>query len=412
MRDEQTGNIQDKTFQRCGGMKFALEKPHKSVITGLLVLAALSVCLFAKAELIPEEEISNGLKAYAKYKNLIGDIHTHSNFTDGNESPDFTLRYARDVSKLDFTCLTDHAELLAKCDDATIAYYRNLPQKYDEPGKFCVLFGYEWTAWMNNHTHRCVYSLDSNLPIIGSLEPGATEIEGLWEKLSGYDFITIPHVTVRGTVEFWKSYNPKIEPIVEFYNKWGNSFGLEYTRPVPEQNLEYTVINALKNGKRYGLMCSSDTHFSRPGSRLQEIRDGALEYSQSGFVGVWAESHTREAIFDALKNRRCYGMTGTRVRMMFAVNNSVMGSEIESSSVPNIFYKVSTEEYTFTTVSVLKITNGAVETIYSNLANASEAKGSCIDEQFKADSAYFLKADLSNSDTAISSPVWVNKKVN
>ena len=76
------------------------------------------------------------LDVYKNYTNLFGDIHVHTNLSDGDESPDFALRYARDASKLDFCCLSDHAEIMVNDGLAGLPHYKTMPAKYDEPGKF------------------------------------------------------------------------------------------------------------------------------------------------------------------------------------------------------------------------------------------------------------------------------------
>jgi hypothetical protein len=123
------------------------------------------------------------LEQYKNFINLHGDIHAHSILSDGDESPDFGLRYARDVTDLDFACLTDHAEPIADSNFVAVPYYRTLPAKYDEPGKFCVLFGFEWTS--SEHGHRNVYSLDNQIPILSSDDPAYNYIEDFWGALDG-----------------------------------------------------------------------------------------------------------------------------------------------------------------------------------------------------------------------------------
>ena len=45
-------------------------------------------------------------------------------------------------------------------------------------------------------------------------------------------------------------------------------------------------------------------------------------------MAVLAKELTREAIFEAIKNRRCYATSGARIEINFRINNAVMGEEI------------------------------------------------------------------------------------
>jgi len=355
----------------------------------------------------PPPPQKNPLEAYKNLKNLYGDLHVHTNLSDGDESPDFALRYARDVSRLDFCSLSDHAEIMTNDGQTCMPYYRSLPAKYDDPGNFCVLYGYEWTS--NLFGHRNIYSLDSQIPLFSSKDPSYMHIEDMWAGLTGHDVLTIPHHVMIPTNHRWWDYvNPQLERIVEFYSKWGYGLYLGNPRPIWKEKADYGLFDAFRNGRRYGIIASTDTHLSRAASRLQEARPDALKYPQPGIAGVWAAAHTREAIYDALKNRRCYGCGGTRVEIQFAVNNSVMGTQISSGTNPEIAFKVESAE-SIAQVAILKTTNLDPVAIQTYTPNDLESEGKFTDIAFTEDCSYMLRVDLVNSDVAMSSPVWVDK---
>ena len=349
------------------------------------------------------------LKEYQNYVNLFGDIHVHTNLSDGDDSPDYALRYARDVSKLDFSCLSDHAEWMTQDNLVALPYYRSIPAKYDDAGKFCVLYGFEWTS--KSYGHRNVYTLDNQVPILSSDLPQYTDIDKFWKALSGYDVITVPHhPMMRRTFRWWDYSNPDIEPIVEFYSKWGLSLYEGNERPLLTRQPGYGVYDALNHGRNFGLIGSTDTHLSRPASRLKECRPGALEYTEPGIVVVWAAAHTRQAIFDALKHKRCYGTTGSRINLQLAINKAIMGSSTQSSSSPVIAFRVSAD-VPISKVTIVKFLNNTNTVIKTLQPNTLETAGIYTDGAFTQDASYLLRADLSNTDMALSSPIYV-KKVN
>jgi hypothetical protein len=76
------------------------------------------------------------------------------------------------------------------------------------------------------------------------------------------------------------------------------------------------------------VMCNSDGHKGRPGAE----GPGAGQFGiANGSTCVLAESKTRRAIFDALKNRRCYGTTGARIDLDFDCEGAPMGSILQTT---------------------------------------------------------------------------------
>jgi hypothetical protein len=354
---------------------------------------------------------ADALRVYDGLVPLFGDPHVHTNLSDGDESPDFALRYARDVSRLDWCCITDHAEYLVDHSQDVLDYYRSLPDKYEEQGRFMVLFGYEWTS--TACCHRNVYSTETDIPIYPSNGPESDTIEELWALLSGYEIMTVPHhPIVAASQTWWKHLNPEVERCVEFYSKWGLSLRTDNPRPVEKARPWNSVMAAIgQAGRRYGLIAGSDTHMSRPGSVLEETRqEGALPYAQPGITCVWAGANTRQAIFDALRSRRCYGVTGTRVVLEFTVNSQIMGSEITSSQPPVIAFRVSSEAE-IREVQVLKLTETGAEEIRKFAPGALDFEGRLVDLSFNNDAGYTLCVVLANTDMALASPVWVDRIV-
>ncbi len=146
----------------------------------------------------------------------------------------------------------------------------------------------------------------------------------LFDLLQGEDVLIIPHHTLVATK--WDSFDPR-ERLVEVYSCWGRS---EYPGNYgwdKRHNPWGGVQNALKQGYKLGIIAGSDTHdgFSGrcyPGNRASNLN------CKGGIMAVYAHELTREAIFDALFNRHCYGTTGERIILDFRVNGHMMGEEV------------------------------------------------------------------------------------
>jgi hypothetical protein len=196
---------------------------------------------------------------------------------------------------------------------------------------------------------------------------------------------------------------------VEFYSKWGLSLREGNPRPLANARPENGVFRAMcQGGLRYGLMAGSDTHMTRPGSVLEESRqEDALNYAQSGLTGVWATSFTREGIYWALKERHCYGMTGTKVMLKFSVNDYIMGCEIEADKPPLIEFETSSEQV-ITEVAIVTIGENGVKAIMIYEPNATSFSGAYTDNSYTGSIAYTVRVTLANTDMAIATPVWVD----
>jgi hypothetical protein len=84
---------------------------------------------------------------------------------------------------------------------------------------------------------------------------------------------------------------------------------------------------AFQRGYRMGLMASSDNHVGMPGRSYPGDRQAHTPF-KGGLCAIWAPELTREALFAALKQKRCYGTTGARIVVRFSVEGRPMGSTV------------------------------------------------------------------------------------
>jgi Protein of unknown function (DUF3604) len=92
------------------------------------------------------------------------------------------------------------------------------------------------------------------------------------------------------------AHDGRVERSVEVHSTWGT--------------FEWILHDAFEKGFRVGVVCHSDDHKGRPGATTP----GASTFGAIGGLSCYFMPElTRDALFEALRQRRHYGTTGTRL---------------------------------------------------------------------------------------------------
>ena len=270
-----------------------------------------------------------------------GDLHTHTNLSDGNGDPEDNFEIAR--SHLDFWTMADHGydEIVFSLDYRKRRQGRRilndhweliqqLCRDYEKPGRFIPFLGYEWTNFQ--YGHHNVYYLQYNQPI--RMPPTLPE---LYASLRNVDAMAIPHhpgypVGICG--KDWNYHDDRLSPFVEIYSVHGSSEEPEGIRPLLTSGSWMgpgssggSVQEGLARGYRLGISASSDSHGGHPGAY------------DLGMIGVHATDLSRESLWEAFQNRRVFGITGDRISLDFSLNGHPMGSVLQGE--PKRILKIS-----------------------------------------------------------------------
>ena len=117
----------------------------------------------------------------------------------------------------------------------------------------------------------------------------------LFRALEGEDAVVIAHVGGR-YADIKYAHDGRLERTVEVHSTWGT--------------FEWLLHDAFEKGYRVGVVCHSDDHKGRPGA----TRPGASTFGAiGGLTCYFMPELTRDALFEALRQRRHYGTTGTRL---------------------------------------------------------------------------------------------------
>ncbi len=268
------------------------------------------------------------------YRIFWGDPHWQTFFSDGIRCPEELYAFARDEGFLDFGAISDHMEAVT---DRQWDYFQAVTNDYNDPGRFATLIGQEWT----NHNravgapgHRNIYYRGNGGPPLRSNDPDCDTLTKLWRKLDSLqeiEALAIPHHSANVTmgVDWEQGWNRKYEKAVEIHSVWGSSEKhRDDGNPMPIGALKGEirgrhVIDALKQGYRFGFVGGGDIHDGRPGDHLHnESYPPKPDISwPSGYTAVMVPALSRQTVFDAMKNRHTYATTQSRIFLQAEFHN-------------------------------------------------------------------------------------------
>jgi Protein of unknown function (DUF3604) len=239
--------------------------------------------------------------AAAPLRRYWGDLHGQSGETIGMGTAESYFRYARDQAFID---IVGHQGNDFQITDAFWAELNRLTTEFDAPGRFVCLPGYEWSGNTGMGGDRNIFFRREGRPIRRSshiLVEGRTSTDAiytadhLFRALEGEDAIVIAHVGGR-YADLNYAHDGRLERAVEVHSTWGT--------------FEWLLHDAFAHGYRVGIVCHSDDHKGRPGA----TRPGASTFGAIGGLTCYLMPElTRDALFEALRRRRHYGTTGTRL---------------------------------------------------------------------------------------------------
>ncbi|HOV84352.1 MAG TPA: Tat pathway signal sequence [Paludibacteraceae bacterium] len=280
-----------------------------------------------------------------------GDIHNHCNITYGHGD----MRDAFEAAKeqLDFVAVTPHAmwpdipgandpRLKWVIDYHTGAFkrlreggwdkYVAMTNEYNKEDKFITFLSYECHS-MEHGDHVVLY-YDLDAPLVE-----CKSIPDLKNKLKGKKSFVTPHHM--GYITGFRGYNWKYfeegdqTPFVEMYSRHGLAESDEgdynYLHDMGPRQWEGTVLYGLEQGHKFGIIGSTDQHAGYPGS-----------YGD-GRIAVLCPSLSRDNIWNAMKNRHVYCITGDKIKIDFRLNDVLMG-DVTKGNHRHIYLKVEGED--------------------------------------------------------------------
>jgi hypothetical protein len=264
-----------------------------------------------------------------------GDLHAQTAGTVGTGSEEEYFTFARDVARLDFT---SHQGNDFQIDDDYWQHLNHMVSQFHDEGRFVVFPGYEWSANTTAGGDRNVFYREEGMPIFRSshwqiphvpeddltpAHPARVLFDRIRHHVNLDKVLLGAHVGGR-YADIRHDFDEELGPLVEVLSCWGI--------------FEWMLWDAFDQGYVVGVMCNSDGHKGRPGAEGPGAGDFGIA---GGLTCVLASGLTREAVFAALKARRCYGTSGPRLLLHFTIDGHPMGSVIKREELMQVEANIS-----------------------------------------------------------------------
>ena len=236
------------------------------------------------------------------------------------------FRYARDVAGIQFVGFQRNADAIS-AEDWEVQQREE--RTLYEPGRFVPIPGFEWSGRTWDGGHHNIYfrrhdqPTHRNLPYDEvfqgrRLESDLTHIQDVYRTYRNTDVIITMHVG--GEHSDLAHHDPTLETGVEVVSTHGM--------------FEWMLHDALARGYRLAFLGGSDSYTGRPGDDRPGYQ--MRRYSKAGLTGVYARDVSLESFHEAMRARRVYATTGTRMILRSEADGHPMGSEYTTSEAPSI----------------------------------------------------------------------------
>jgi hypothetical protein len=254
-----------------------------------------------------------------------GDLHEHSDLSVCNRVGDQSLQESynsmRDICRYDFGAVTDHGYNLSP---PVWSYKAKLARINHDPGRFLTFLAEEWTSTFEEYSHEHPHGFyghrnlilgDPYFPTYYSARDRMTP-DDLWAELRARDadFVHIPHqlADVGNVPMDYSFHDERAQPVAEIFQTRGS---YEYDgcprQAVNSEAEGHFMHDIWAAGLVIGVIAAPD-------------HGGGM-----GKAAVFAPELTREAILEALRQRRCYGTTAAKIFLDVRVDGHLMGEKLQ-----------------------------------------------------------------------------------
>ena len=323
-----------------------------------------------------------------------GQIHCHSEQSDGTGPFEDIYRYSRDEGCLDLAAGSDHAEYFT---DNEWLWMQDISNRCNQDGRFITLGGYERAG---DQGHWNFYTSADRLELFRgmNMDPGKNTLQSACERLAGRtDVVAGPHV---GHGKFSFEYKSDVQRFHEICSMWG-----------PFEKLTYGFLD---KEAVIGVTGGGDNHEARGGFSCEDPEgQGKTPHTfapglrwKTGLTAALMPRLHRQELILALRDRRTYATTGPRILVDFAVAGVAMGGQGKAGrDAPRVTATV----HAAAEIARIEVVRDG-EVVQSIQGTGADQAVEWTDAAPAAGRHwYLLKVIQKDDETAWTSPVWIDR---
>lgn len=382
------------------GVNYQPDMPYTAPICFEKGFAAAYLKAYSQAEGCEPGEVTQAVfteKFTPDWNVYFGQLHAHTNLSDGTGSVEEAFVYASKVENLDFFAVTDHSDSFDNADAGEIAKdgagistgwaAGKQAAASVTNGNFVGLFGFEMT-WPE----------DKQLGHISTFNtPG-------WQTRDQADFENVPTAlehyykaltTVPGSVSQFN--HPDI--IHGDFERFDH-YSPEYDEAI--SLLEIAGEDGTVDCAYYDLALDKGWHVAPTNN--QNNHNGQWGDASRARTVILAETLTEEALYAAMKDRRVYATQDSDLTVYYTLNGAVMGSMIPKSEEAEITVFLS--DPTDAAVGKVEvIADGGVVLDSADVGTPAQVLELSVSG---GHSYYYLRITQPDGDVAVTAPVWMD----
>ncbi|UPK73149.1 metallophosphoesterase [Nocardioidaceae bacterium SCSIO 66511] len=346
---------------------------------------------------------------YGDMTHFTGEFHAHTEVSDGVEMPDDAFDHVAANSDADFFTVSEHDVLYDRRNsddftgdwrDAVSQEWRYLHERsdaYNESQDDVVTIAAEEITWYDDSGHMNLFNTDW---MATARAEGDSLSFGAATGDLKYDLPT-----------FYARLKQDPDAIAQFNHPdpdgKGSFAGFAHLDPEVDDRVE--LIEAKNDTQRKNYQAALDAGWHVAPVWNGDEHSANWVTGDDAITGIWAAEKSRDAVYDAMRNRSMYSTEDVNTVLRFGADDQLMGSVLpaDTSSVDlDVALTDADEAESFTSVQVLK--NDGVVAYDVPVGSSNEVTDT---HELPVDDGDYLyvRATQADGDVIVSAPVWVGE---